>query len=253
MRVLLVDDEALALDRLRVFCADIEGVEVVGQAQNGDEALEQIETLRPDLVILDIQMPGRNGLRTAADIRVEPRPELVFVTAHEHYAPDAFDLEAADYILKPVRFDRLRLATDRARRRRDMREAAARAGLLEAEMETLRTDSRAAGDPEIWVPERNGQRRVPIETIDWVEAARDYVLLHTEMRSFMLRITMAALEAKLAGTALLRVHRSAFVRPSKVAEVRRVQRTTTLILQDGTSVQVGPSYVASVEAALRIG
>jgi two-component system LytT family response regulator len=254
MRVLLVDDEALALDRLRVFCADIDGIEVVGQAQNGDEALERIEALRPELVILDIQMPGRNGLRTAADIRVEPRPELVFVTAHEHYAPDAFDLEAADYILKPVRFDRLRLATDRARRRRDLREAAMRAGLLETEMETLRADSRpSANDPEIWVPERNGQRRVPIETIDWVEAARDYVLLHTELRSFMLRITMASLEEKLAGTALMRVHRSAFVRPSKVAEIRKVQRTTTLLLTDGTSVQVGPSYVAAVETALGIG
>lgn len=253
MRVMLVDDEALALDRLRVFCSDIEGVEVVGEARNGDEALAQLEALRPDLLILDIQMPGRNGLRTAADIQVEPRPELVFVTAHEHYAPDAFDLEAADYILKPVRFDRLRLAIDRGRRRRDMREAAERAGLLEAEVVALRTEPRPGGDPEIWVPERGGQRRVPIEMIDWVEAARDYVLLHTELRSFMLRITMAALEEKLAGTALIRVHRSAFVRPSKVAEVRRVQRTTVLLLNDGTTVQVGPSYVAAVESALGIG
>jgi DNA-binding LytR/AlgR family response regulator len=253
MRVLLVDDEALALDRLRVFCDDIDGIEVVGQARDGDEALAQIEALRPDLVILDIQMPGRNGLRTAADIRLDPRPELVFVTAHEHYAPDAFDLEAADYILKPVRFDRLRLATDRARRRRELREAAARAGMLEAEMEALRAGARAsAGDPEIWVPERDGQRRVLIETIDWVEAARDYVLLHTELRSYMLRITMAALEDKLAGTALIRVHRSAFVRPSKVAEIRRAQRSTILLLTDGTSVQVGPSYVAAVEAALGV-
>jgi DNA-binding LytR/AlgR family response regulator len=253
MRVLLVDDEALALDRLRVFCSDIDGIEVVGQARDGDEALAQIEALRPDLVILDIQMPGRNGLRTAADIRLDPRPELVFVTAHEHYAPDAFDLEAADYILKPVRFDRLRLATDRARRRRQLREAAARAGMLEAEMEALRAGARpSAGDPEIWVPERDGQRRVLIETIDWVEAARDYVLLHTELRSFMLRITMAALEEKLAGTALIRVHRSAFVRPSKVMEIRRVQRSTILLLTDGTSVQVGPSYVAAVEAALGV-
>lgn len=254
MRVLLVDDEALALDRLRVFCGDIDDIEVVGQARDGDEALAQIETLQPDLVILDIQMPGRNGLRTAADIRVEPRPELVFVTAHEHYAPDAFDLEAADYILKPVRFDRLRLAIDRGRRRRQLREAAARAGLLEAEMEALRADARAPGaDPEIWVPERDGQRRVLIETIDWVEAARDYVLLHTELRSHMLRITMAALEEKLAGTDLIRVHRSAFVRPSRVAEVKRAQRSTILLLKDGTSVQVGPSYVAAVEAALGIG
>ena len=256
MRVLLVDDEALAIDRLRVLFGDIDDVEIVGDARDGDAALEQIEALRPDLVILDIQMPGRNGLRTAADIMIEPRPELVFVTAHEHYAPDAFDLEAADYILKPVRFDRLRLATERARRRRRMREEAARAGLLEVEMEGLRNGRatpHAKGDPEIWVPEKHGQRRVPIETIDWIEAARDYVLLHTELRSHMLRITMAALEDKLDGTDLIRVHRSAFVRPARVAEVRRQSRATTLVLRDGTSVQVGPSYVAAVEAALGLG
>jgi DNA-binding LytR/AlgR family response regulator len=120
-------------------------------------------------------------------------------------------------------------------------------------MEALRLGARStAGDPDIWVPERNGQRRVPIEAIDWVEAARDYVLLHTEMRSYMLRITMAALEEKLAGTALIRVHRSSFVRPSKVVEVRRTQRNVTLVLADGTNVQVGPSYVAAVEEALRL-
>jgi two-component system LytT family response regulator len=259
MRVLLVDDEALALDRLRALFGDIEDTEIVGQAQDGDAALRQIEALRPDLVVLDVQMPGRTGLRTAADIAVEPRPEIVFVTAHEHYAPDAFDLEAADYILKPVRFDRLRLATERARRRRRLRDDAARVDALAAEMAQLRatppagaTPRATPGDPEIWVPERNGQRRVPIETIDWIEAARDYVLLHTEMRSHMLRITMSALEAKLEGTALIRVHRSAFVRPSRVSEVRRQQRATTLVLADGTGVQVGPSYLDAVEQALGI-
>src|SRR5918998_6740268 len=127
MRVLLVDDEALALDRLRSFFADMEGVEIVGQARDGDEALTQISALKPDLVILDIQMPGRTGLRAAAEIKVEPRPEIVFVTAHEHYAPDAFDVDAADYLLKPVRFDRLRQAVERARRRRAPREAPGRA------------------------------------------------------------------------------------------------------------------------------
>lgn len=252
MRVLLVDDEELALDRLRALFGDIEDTEIVGQAQDGDAALRQIEELRPDLVVLDVQMPGRTGLRTCADIAIEPRPEIVFVTAHEHYAPDAFDLEAADYILKPVRFDRLRLATERARRRRRLRDDAARVDALAAEMAQLRSGRApaSAGDPEIWVPERTGQRRVPIETIDWIEAARDYVLLHTEMRSHMLRITMSALEAKLEGTALIRVHRSAFVRPSRVAEVRRQQRATTLVLADGTGVQVGPSYLDAVEAAL---
>ena len=173
-------------------------------------------------------MPGRNGLRAAADIDVEPRPELVFVTAHEHYAPDAFEVDAADYLLKPVRFDRLRQAVDRARR------AARRCALgraapqqLEAEVEALRASGAAptADDDGFWVPERHGQRRVPIETIDWIEAARDYVLLHTELRSHLLRITMAALEERLAGSPLLRVHRSAFVRPDRVVEVKRANRS----------------------------
>ena len=251
MRVLLVDDEQLALDRLRSYFSEIDGVEVVGHANDGNEALDQIRALTPDLVIMDVQMPERNGLSAAAHIDVEPRPELVFVTAHEHYAPDAFDVDAADYLLKPVRFDRLRQAVDRARRRRALRDTAERAEQLEAEMAALKSSgAQAPGDDDFWVPERHGQRRVPIETIDWIEAARDYVLLHTEMRSHLLRITMSALEERLAGSALLRVHRSAFVRPDKVAEVKRANRSLSLVLADGAEVQVGPSYLGAVRSAL---
>lgn len=254
MRVLLVDDEALALDRLDTFFADIEDAEVVGRARDGDEALARIAELIPDLVILDVQMPGRNGLRAAADIRIEPRPEIVFVTAHEHYAPDAFDVDAADYLLKPVRFDRLRQAVDRARRRRALRAAEERAGRLEEEVEALKAGHapRPHDDDGFWVPERHGQRRVPIDSIDWIEAARDYVLLHTNMRSHLLRITMAALEERLAGSPLIRVHRSAFVRPDRVTEVQRSGRTLCLVLNGGASVQVGPSYAAEVRQALNL-
>ena len=252
MRVLLVDDESLALDRLASFFADIEGVEVVGRASDGNQALERIRELKPDLVIMDIQMPGKTGLRAAADIDVDPRPELVFVTAHEHYAPDAFEVDAADYLLKPVRFDRLRQAVDRARRRRAQRSSAERAAELEAEVASLRggTAVQPPGDDGFWIPERHGQRRVPLEAINWIEAARDYVLLHTELRSHLLRITMAALEERLAGSALLRVHRSAFVRPDRVVEVKREGRSLALVLADGAEVQVGPSYVAATKAAL---
>ncbi len=251
MRVLLVDDEALALDRLTALVADIDGAEVVGAASNGDEALAQIVALKPDLVVLDIQMPGRNGLRTAADIALDPRPEIVFVTAHEHYAPDAFDVDAADYLLKPVRFDRLRQAVERARRRKALREQAARAGVLEEQVQSLKAGAADARDEAaFWVPERHGQRRVPFDSISWIEAARDYVLLHTDLRSHMLRITMAALEEKLAGSALRRVHRSAFVRPDRVTEIRREHRSVTLVLADGAQVPVGPSYLATIETIL---
>lgn len=252
MRVLVVDDEALALDRLRTLFADIDDVEVVGHATDGDMALEQIETLQPDLVILDIQMPGRNGLRTAAALESQNRPEIIFVTAHEHYAPDAFEVDAADYLLKPVRFDRLRQAVTRARRRRELRDQADRTDKLQEEVESLRARSGATRhDHEgFWVPERHGQRWVPIETIGWIEAARDYVLLHTETRSHMLRATMSALEEKLEGSGLMRVHRSAFVRPEKVAEVRRANRSLTLVLDDGAHVQVGPSYIDALTEKL---
>ena len=251
LRVLLVDDELLALDRLRTFFADIEGAEVVGQARDGDEALAQIQQLKPDLVFFDIQMPGRNGLRAAADIDIDPRPEIVFVTAHEHYAPDAFEVDAADYLLKPVRFERLRHAVDRARRRRELREAAGRADELEQQLAGAKP-APSHHDAGFWVPERDGRRWVPIESIDWIEAARDYVLLHTNVRSHLLRITMSALEEKLAGTPLLRVHRSAFVRPDKVTGVKRENRSLALVLIDGANVQVGPSYVRSVKDALEL-
>jgi two-component system, LytTR family, response regulator len=251
MRVLLVDDEELALDRLRTLFADIEDVDVVGHATDGDMALEQIGKLTPDLVILDIQMPGRNGLRTAAALEPEERPEIIFVTAHEHYAPDAFEVDAADYLLKPVRFDRLRQAVNRARRRRELRDQAERTGKLLEEVESLRGKGAARNDDAgFWVPERNGHRWVPIEAIGWIEAARDYVLLHTDTRSHMLRATMAALEEKLGGTGLMRVHRSAFVRPEKVAEVRRANRSLTLVLDDGAHVQVGPSYIDTLTEKL---
>ena len=249
MRVLLVDDQQLALDRLCALFADIDEVEIVGQARDGGAALEAIERLSPDLVILDIQMPGRSGLRTASEIPEERRPEIVFITAHEQYAADAFDVDAADYLLKPVRFDRLRQAVNRAKRRREIRAQAEKAGQLASEVEALRQNV-SSSDAGFWVPERHGQRRVPLDAISWIEAARDYVLLHTDTRSHMLRTTMTALEEKLAGSALVRVHRSAFVRPDKVAEIRRANRSVTLVLTDGANVQVGPSYIDALSQLL---
>ena len=120
MRVLLVDDEALALDRLRHLLRRYRGRRGGRRAPaTATRRSRRSSELTPDLVILDVQMPGKNGLRAAADIDIEPRPEIVFVTAHEHYAPDAFEVDAADYLLKPVRFDRLRQAVDRARAPQD--------------------------------------------------------------------------------------------------------------------------------------
>ncbi|HEU0099301.1 MAG TPA: LytTR family DNA-binding domain-containing protein [Allosphingosinicella sp.] len=245
LRTLLVDDEPLALERLQVFFRDIAGAEVIGTARDGREAAEAIERLKPDLALLDIQMPEQNGLRVAATLPPEDRPEIIFVTAFEQYAPDAFEVEAADYLLKPVRFDRLWQAVERAKRRKHQRTLAGR-----AEAAPLRDAAREDG---LWVPTRAGAVFVPVEAIDWIEAQRDYVMLHTSTRSHILRISMRALEEKLDPAQLMRVHRSAFARPANVVEVQRLGRTiNALVLRDGAIVQVGPNYSKAVAERLKL-
>lgn len=245
LRTLLVDDEPLALERLQVFFRDIAGAEVIGTARDGREAAEAIERLKPDLALLDIQMPEQNGLRVAATLPPEDRPEIIFVTAFEQYAPDAFEVEAADYLLKPVRFDRLWQAVERAKRRKHQRTLAGRAETA-AQPESAREDG-------LWVPTRAGAVFVPVEAIDWIEAQRDYVMLHTATRSHILRISMRALEEKLDPGQLMRVHRSAFARPANVVEVQRLGRTiNALVLRDGAIVQVGPNYSKAVAERLKL-
>ncbi|HEX6376231.1 MAG TPA: LytTR family DNA-binding domain-containing protein [Allosphingosinicella sp.] len=245
LRTLLVDDEPLALERLRVFFRDIADAEIVGTARDGREAAEAIERLKPDLALLDIQMPEQNGLRVAAALPPEDRPEIIFVTAFEQYAPDAFEVEAADYLLKPVRFDRLWQAVERAKRRKHLRTLAGR-----AEAAGATPDGREDG---LWVPTRAGAVFVPVETIEWIEAQRDYVMLHTATRSHILRISMRALEERLDPGQLMRVHRSAFARPANVVEVHRLGRTISgLVLRDGAIVPVGPNYSRKVGERLKL-
>ncbi|MBB4840731.1 DNA-binding LytR/AlgR family response regulator [Sphingomonas kyeonggiensis] len=256
MRVLLVDDEPLALDRLKVGFGAIEDVEVAGTASDGIEAVEQIRALRPDLVILDIQMPGRSGMEIARALRPgEHRPEIIFVTAFERFAADAFEVEAADYLLKPVAFDRLRLGVERARRRRALRDAEGRV----AELEAMRTEVRPAPveeipyDQGIWVPGRQGAVLVPVTTIDWIEAARDYVLLNTSLKSHILRARMNDIEKRLDPAVMLRIHRSHIVRIGAVVGVERPGKgALRVVLSDGAVLQVGPNYQAGVEATLKL-
>ncbi|WP_447724065.1 LytR/AlgR family response regulator transcription factor [Sphingomonas koreensis] len=244
LKVLLVDDEPLALRRLMTLFDDIDDVAVIGTAATGGEAETQIDALAPDLVMLDISMPQKSGLRVAADLPAGQRPEIVFVTAFEQYAPDAFEVEAADYLLKPVRFDRLRQAVERARRRRAMRSAAERIAALPDPAAEPRNEA-------IWVQVQSGQVRLPFDQIEWIEAAKDYVMLHTPTRSFIHRISMTALEALLETSGLMRVHRSTFIRPALVASVQRLGKgLVALEMGDGAVVAVGPSYVKAVLARL---
>lgn len=245
LKVLLVDDEPAALERLSALFAQIPDTQLVGVARNGREASRVIADRSPDLVMLDIQMPELSGLALASELPPEGRPEIVFVTAFEAYAADAFAVEAADYLLKPVRFDRLRQAVERARRRRTLQRAFEQAEAAPARENDL---------DGIWVATRQGHVRVAVAEIDWIEAAKDYVLLHTATRSHIHRITMSALEQALDPARMIRVHRSAFVSPDRVEAVNRLGKgLIALVLRDGVAVPVGPTYVKAVQARLRLG
>ena len=259
MRILLVDDEPLALERLAFALAAVPDVEIVGTAGDGLQAQEQIAALKPDLAILDIQMPGLSGIDLAQSLAEGAQPpEIMFVTAFNRFAIDAFSVEAVDYLLKPVAFDRLRVGIERVRRRMRMRDAEGRAAELATVVTALRADDavqdrpvRGTYEAGIWVPGRQGAVRVPVDTIDWIEAARDYVLLNTPLKSYIMRAKMNELEQRIDPALILRVHRSHMVRIAAVVGVERPGKgLLRLLLNDGTKLQVGPNYQDKVVQSL---
>ena len=252
IRVLIVDDEPLALERLRLCLEQIPGVELVGAAADGDQAAQRIADLSPDLVLLDIQMPGRSGVSIARGLTAgRSKPEIVFVTAFAEFAPEAFDLEAADYLLKPVRFDRVQEAIRRAARRLQAGYPNQMAPCLPDA--TSKRSPAPAYDAEMWIKQREGFVRVDVDQIRRIEAARDYALIHTANRTHILRITMADLERRLDPSLLLRVHRSAFVRLDTVRRIERNGRNLMrLHTEDGAVIDVGASYSRRVAVALRL-
>ncbi len=242
LRVLLADDEPFALTRLEVILADIPGIALVGTAQDGDEAAAQVALLKPDLVLLDIRMPGQSGLSLARALRDKPDIDVIFTTAFDQFALQAFELDAVDYLLKPVEPQRLSIAIDRVRRRR--REP-------EESPALARSDD---GTSFIWVPYRDGPVRVDLASVDWIEAARDYALLHTSTRSHMLRATLDSLQEQVGSENMVRVSRSAIVRPAAVMRVaRNGRRNLVLELYDGTAIRVGVTYAEAVRAMFSIG
>ena len=239
MKVLIAEDEALARALLRTLLEESAGIEVVGEAADADQAVALAERLQPDAVFLDIDMPGGNGINAAHALQQRCSAEIVFVTAHEPHAVDAFELGAADYVLKPVRRPRLAKALDRVRARLRERQSA----------DAGSEDEDPAG-PAFWVRTVRGRVRVRASDILRIEAARDHVYFHTAERSYLHRITMDELEEKLRGTDMVRVQRSAFVRLDKVRAIVRKGKSMRLELEGGTEVRVGPHYQARTLAAL---
>ncbi|MEZ0471765.1 LytR/AlgR family response regulator transcription factor [Luteimonas salinilitoris] len=256
IRILLADDEPVALERLEVAVACIPDAELVASARNGRQALELLRELRPEIAVLDIQMPGKDGFAVIEAIRAEDFvPEIIFVTAFHEHAVRAFEFHAVDYLLKPVAFDRFREAIDRARARLRARTADARFAELQkliASLQASATERSAdtAHAREVWVRTQGGLVRVQLDTVDLIAAEGDYVSLHVGDRSYLLKDTMAALELRLDPALFLRVHRSTIVNLSRIDSLRRRgPRALSLVLAGGKAVAVGPNYVdATIEA-----
>lgn len=242
MKAVIADDEPLARSLLRTLLDDAGDVEVVGEARNGVEATALAEQLRPDVVFLDINMPGGEGIGAAHELSKRQFAELVFVTAHELHAVDAFELGAIDYILKPLRRPRLAKALDRVRAR--IREKGEKDATVRNRRRTDQTER------VFWVQAGHGTVRLPLSDIIWIEAARDHVYFHTAGKSYMHRITMKKLEAELHGTDLVRIQRSTFVRLDKVKSIVRKKKLVILELEESTRLPLGSTYQARTLAAL---
>lgn len=245
LSVLVVDDEPLARRRLRRMLAACPDVQLVGEAGNVAESCALVRALRPQLVLLDIQMPGGDGFVLLESLGDVPTPEVIFVTAFDHHAVKAFETHAVDYVLKPVEPGRLLLAIDKARRAIALHGLQDRAMALEETIANLRGALRrqTAQVSDFWVQGPVGYERLAMDDILHIRAERDYVRIHTANRSMLHCESMAALQKRLPQGQFMRIHRSSIVRCDQIA---RVQRTAlsglTVTLSDRTEVRVGRTY-----------
>ena len=246
LRTLIVDDEPLAVERMQVICARLSGLNVVGTASDGAAALRLIGALAPDLVLLDMTMPEMDGLAVARALsgRASP-PALVFVTAHDSFAVEAFDLDAVDYVLKPVAPERLERAIARALARRQAQPATAADGAQE--QAEFRPPAGWIG--EFWVPHRSELLRINATDVDRIDAERDYVRLHVGPRSYLLLHTVTSLEQRLDPAMFIRLHRSTILRRDRITGLRHDGLGVwSAELADGSAVRIGRTYLAKAKA-----
>jgi DNA-binding LytR/AlgR family response regulator len=250
MRVLIVDDEPLARRRLVQLLAARPDVEIAGEAESGREALKLIELHRPDVLLLDIQMPGVDGFAVLKALPQGTAPAIIFVTAFQDHAVTAFELRATDFVVKPVSGARLASALDQAQSDLDARRAGERLAFLQERLAELERRAFAASDPGLWVQIGSEKRRLTLTDLRWLEAERDYVRVHMDGHAHLVNAMLGDLEKALDADAFLRVHRSAIVRKDKVRAVLRGRFSTPVLeLDDGHCLPVGRKYRDAVLAA----
>ena len=240
-RTLIVDDEQLARERLRQLLADQPEIELVGECADGLEAVAAIKERSPDLVFLDIQMPELDGFAVLEAVNVEPMPVIVFVTAYDKFALRAFEVHAVDYLLKP--FDRerfesaLRRALDQVRHREDPARSQAQAAVL--------TEMRAPAKPIERLAIKSGSRIVVVKSADiaWIESAHNYVEIHDDKQSHLLRESISSIETRLSPDKFVRISRSVIVNVERVKELEPLfGGEYTVTLQNGQRLTLSRRY-----------
>lgn len=242
IQTLIVDDEPLARERLRLLLEDQPDIAIMGECADGIEALDMIREQRPDLVFLDVQMPELDGFGLLAELDQDALPAIIFVTAHDQFALRAFEVHALDYLLKPFDSERLQTALQRAR---NWLERRGTSGLGER-LAALLADLRGSGArPQDRLAVKSSGRVVLLrhEEIDWIEAADNYVNLHVGKESHLLRETMNSLEQRLPANRFLRISRSTIVNLDRVRELQPLfHGEYSVILRDGTRLTLSRGY-----------
>lgn len=250
MRALIVDDEQLARRGVVVRLKKFKDIEILGECSNGLSAVEKIIELSPDVVFLDIQMPGMDGFEVLRALPKENLPAVIFLTAYEQHALRAFEVHALDYLLKPVDDNRFAAAVDRARKLGD---SVSRIRMSERILRMLGRDSEKYASRFVV---RTGSRLqiVLVEDILWVSAAGDYTELHVNGRSHLLRESMNSLEQKLDPAKFLRIHRSRIVRTDCIVELSAIDnREYTIKLTDRSQHRSSRTHASKLEKWLTTG
>ncbi|MCX6120928.1 MAG: LytTR family DNA-binding domain-containing protein [Ignavibacteriales bacterium] len=255
IRVAIVDDEALARRAMRRALEEVSDVEVIGECSNGEEAIEMLSKIRPDLIFLDIEMPRLNGMELAQRLMEKGDPCIVFVTAYEKYALDAFKVQAADYVLKPINEFNIREAIERVAdriRQRRRQETDSRLDSIIQLIEQQKKDLQPAGSLDRLTIKNNGRIYfVETTSIDWIQAEGNYVTLHAGTVKHLLRIKMNQLEERLNPKQFFRIHRSTIVNIQSIKELRSYFNGTYMILLSGnTKIFSSRGYRENVEQIL---
>jgi two-component system LytT family response regulator len=244
IRALIVDDEPLARERIKRFLATERDLELAGEASDGHEAVALIHALKPDLVFLDIQIPELDGFGVVKAVGVERMPAVIFVTAYDRYALQAFEVNALDYLLKPYNRERFHKAVERARAQLSNATPAATGELNERLLSLLENFKSEPRHLERLMIKASGRVFfLRAEEIDWIEAEGNYLRLHVGRETHLLRETMNRLAAKLDHDKFLRIHRSTLVNIERIKELQPLfSGDYVVILRDGQQLNLSRSY-----------